>query len=207
MRDVQLDLFNINTLEKTTMLDHSCQAGAHPHADRAHDLYATPPSAVEALLRVEKIPWRTWEPAAGRGGIARVLRAHAIEVVASDIALYDFELDFTGDFLTQDRAPPGVEALVTNPPYKLCGRSAPFVAHALDLVPHVFLLMRLSFLESASRSEILERRGLRTVHVFRNRLPMMHRDGWIENKATNAMPFCWMVWSRDYTGPTTLGRI
>jgi hypothetical protein len=41
------------------------------------------------------------------------------------------------------------------------------VSHALDLVPRVVLLMRLAFLESESRGDVLERRGLRAVHVFR----------------------------------------
>ena len=34
------------------MLDHSCQAQRHAHAERGHDLYETPSVAVEALLRV-----------------------------------------------------------------------------------------------------------------------------------------------------------
>ena len=191
------------------MLSHSCQSGAHPLADRGADLYSTPPTATEALVRAEagRIPHRIWEPAAGRGGIARVLRAHGHEVIASDIAAYDFPLDFTGDFLAQDRAPPGVECICCNPPYRHCGRSAPFVAHALDLVPYVFLLLRLAFLESKARSDILERRGLRVVHVFRERLPMMHRDGWDGPRATNAMPFAWLHWQRGYTGAPTINRI
>ena len=57
------------------MLDHSCQVQRHPLAERGLDLYETPAVAVEALLRVEKIPHRVWEPASGRGAIVNVLRA------------------------------------------------------------------------------------------------------------------------------------
>ena len=78
------------------MLDHSCQVQRHAHAERGLDLYETPDVAVEALLRVEKIPQRIWEPAAGKGAIVRVLRGHGHAVIASDI--YDYGgLDFVGD--------------------------------------------------------------------------------------------------------------
>jgi hypothetical protein len=42
-------------------------------------------------------------------------------------------------------------------------------------VPDVFLLLRLAFLESTGRTELLEHSGLRRVLVFRKRLPRMHR--------------------------------
>ena len=55
-------------------LDHACQSGQHRHAERGVDLYETPACAVEALLAVENLPRAIWEPAAGRGAIANVLR-------------------------------------------------------------------------------------------------------------------------------------
>jgi hypothetical protein len=186
-------------------LDHSCQVQRHTLAERGRDLYGTPPCAVEALLRVEKIPPVIWEPCVGRGNITKVLQAHGHTVISSDIVAYDFPLDFVGDFLEQ-RQPPA-DCILTNPPYQLCGRSAPFVQHALDLVPNVFLLLRLAFYESESRCEILESRGLRAIHVFRLRLPMMHRDEWAGRKANSGMSFGWFCWSRDHVGPTTINRI
>ena len=51
-------------------------------------------------------------------------------------------------------------------------------AHALSLCPRVAMLLRLSFLESTRRNAILDDGQLARVHVFRNRLPNMHRDGW-----------------------------
>ena len=67
------------------MLDHSCKS-ARLLSERGLDLYETPAVAVEALLRVEQIPQRIWEPAAGRGAIVNVLRRAGHEVIASDIA-------------------------------------------------------------------------------------------------------------------------
>jgi len=48
-------------------LDHSCQVQRHTYAERGNDLYETPTVAVEALLRIEQLPHRIWEPACGRG--------------------------------------------------------------------------------------------------------------------------------------------
>jgi hypothetical protein len=45
-----------------------------PLAERGHDLYETPAVAVQALLRVERLPHVVWEPAAGRGAIVQVDR-------------------------------------------------------------------------------------------------------------------------------------
>jgi len=48
------------------MLNHSTQSGRHSLKERAADLYETAPCAIEALLRVEKLPHWIWGPAAGR---------------------------------------------------------------------------------------------------------------------------------------------
>src|SRR5262249_40403838 len=169
------------------------------------DAYGTPPVAVEALLRVEPLPHRLWEPAAGRGNIVDVLRARGHTVIGSD--LVDFgRPDFFSrpDFFMEGKVPDGWEAIVSNPPFRLAGQ---FVAHALDLCPRVVMLLRLAFLESERRCGILEGRGLARVHVFRKRLPMMHRDQWAGPKASSAMPFAWFVWDRGHAGPTTIDRI
>jgi hypothetical protein len=152
-------------------LSHSAQSGQHRHAERGFDLYSTPPCATEALLRVERLPHRVWEPAAGRGAIVSVLRAHGHTVATNDIIDYGCPLDSVADFLKVTQAPVGVDCVIINPPFQII---AQFAAHALDLCSRVILLARLAFLESERRTDILEHRGLARVHVFRNRLPMMH---------------------------------
>jgi hypothetical protein len=185
------------------MLDHSCQVQRRPTAERGLDLYETPPVATAALLRTERLPHGIWEPAAGRGAIARVLRDHEHAVIASDI--YDYgNLHFVGDFLAQKRMPAGCDCIVTKPPFNIAEK---FVAHALKLSPLVILLLRLAFMESERRCGILEDRGLARIHVFRKRLPMMHRDQWAGRRANSGMAFGWFCWSRDCTGPTTIDRI
>jgi hypothetical protein len=186
------------------MLDHAAQSGRHALSERGRDLYETPPCATEALLCAEIMPLRIWEPCAGKGAIVGVLRDHGHEVIASDIVEYGFPLDFVGDFLTTTKVPAGCEAIATNPPYRY---AAEFARHALDLVPRVYLLLRLAFLESECRADILERRGLACVHVFRKRLPFMHRDNWAGPRASSATAFSWYVWDRDHRGPTIVDRI
>lgn len=168
-------------------------------------MYETPAVAVQALLRIERLPHRIWEPAAGRGAIVNVLRAAGHEVLASDLIEYGDPTHFAHrDFLLEWKTPDGCEMILTNPPYKL---AAKFVAHALDLCPRTVMLLRLAFLESDRRRDLLEKRGLARIHVFRKRLPMMHRDGWTGRKASSAIAFAWFVWDRAHAGPTTIDRI
>ena len=188
------------------MLDHSCQVQRHPHAERGADLYETPTVAVEALLRVERLPLRIWEPACGPGAIVNVLRAHGHQVYATDLIDYgtDPTAHYGRDFLREQRAPEGYESILTNPPYKWVEQ---FVAHALELCPLVVMLLRTAFLESERRTGILEGRGLACVHVFRKRLPMMHRAGWEGRRSNSGMSFAWFVWQRAHCGPPTVHRI
>jgi hypothetical protein len=69
------------------------------------------------------------------------------------------------------------------------------------------MLLRLTFLESERRKDVLDGAGLIRVHVFRNRLPMMHRDGWAGNRVSNPTAFAWFVWERSYAGKPEINRI
>jgi len=185
-------------------LDHSSQVQRAPLQERRGDFYDTPPEAVRALLKVERLPHRIWEPAAGKGNIVSVLRAAGHDVVATDlnnrgcpecIDRIDFLLPMDVD----------CDAIVTNPPFALAER---FVAAALERAPLVVMLLRLAFMESDKRCCILEGRGLARIHVFRKRLPMMHREGWQGRKANSGMAFAWYVWSVNHVGkPTEIDRI
>ena len=108
----------------------------------------------------------------------------------------------------QTRIPAGVEAIVTNPPFQDAAR---FVAKALELCPRVCMLMRLAFFEAGElihkrldrhlRALVLDSGKLGRIHVFRFRLPMMHRDGWTGKKATLECLSCGSAGMR-----TTLGQ-
>jgi hypothetical protein len=139
------------------------------------------------------------------GHIVDVLRRHGHRVIGSDLVDYG-RPDFFArrDFLLEQKAPDGCEAIVTNPPFKLAEQ---FVAHALELCPRVVMLLRLAFMESERRTPILEGVGLKHIFVFRKRLPMMHRAGWEGRKANSGMAFGWFCWDRRHRGPTLISRI
>jgi hypothetical protein len=179
---------------------------AHPQAIRGLDLNETPPCATQALMRAEALPKHVWEPAAGRSAIVRELRAVGHTVTTSDIVERGFPLDFVANFLATAKAPAGCAAIVSNPPYARAVLN-PFVRHALDLSPRVFLLLRLSFLEGVGRTDILESRGLARIHVFRDRVPQMHRDGWTGKRARNAVAYAWFAWVRGHNEPPVIQRI
>ena len=187
------------------MIALSTGVGRAPLRDRGNDLYETPECATHALLRAEKLPKRIWECACGHGAIVTILRAYGHDVVASDLVDYGDPTCFYGrDFLLEHKLPNGCECILTNPPFS---RAEDFVEHALELCPHVIMLLRLAFLESERRSRILDTGTLARVHVFRKPLPMMHRHGWEGRRASSAMAFAWFCWDRRHYGPPTLHRI
>lgn len=177
-----------------------------PLKERKDDLYQTPPVAVRALLDVEKLPHRIWEPACGPGNIVKELREAGHDVLATDLVEYQSPYqDQSGfDFLLPFSMPEGVEAIVTNPPFK---NAEAFVSKALSICPKVVMLLRLAFIESERRRSILDVHSLARVYVFRKRLPMMHRAGWEGRKSNSGMAFAWFVWDRHHDGPTTINRI
>ena len=187
----------------TASLDMATGNRAHSLAVRSNDLYETPGCAVRSLLALEPLPTRIWEPACGPGSIVRELRAAGKDIVATDLVDYGLENSTAGvDFLMERQVFAGVEAVVTNPPFKL---AADFVAHALHLCPHVVMLLRVAFLEGLRwHSPDEEKRGLdlgahlARVTVFCPRLPMMHRDGWDGPKASSAMCFAWFTFRRGW---------
>jgi hypothetical protein len=111
----------------------------HHHADRGLDPYFSPPEATASLLAIEAryLPQRVWEPAAGDGAIVRPLQAAGFTVMASD--LVDYGLIGCTAGVNYLKAPPmhNVQAIVTNPPFKLALR---FAEKALNEVPYVALL-------------------------------------------------------------------
>jgi hypothetical protein len=181
---------------------------AHALAVRGHDLYETPAAAVTALMRYVKLPGTILEPSCGPGAIVRVLREAGHKVIAADLIDYGWTPDFDAqggvDFLKMQTLPRGVQAIVTNPPFK---DAQQFVAHARSLCPRVIMLLRLAFYESERRSPILDAGDLSSVLCFRKRLPMMHRAGWEGPKASSGMAFAWYVWDRNHRGPARLRRI
>lgn len=174
----------------------------HSLADRLDDLYETPACATCALLDVEDVPDMIWEPACGRGAISSILLMRGKRVFSTDLVNYGYGIAGV-DFLMEHK-PQNVGAIITNPPFKLADQ---FVRHALVLCPKVIMLLRLAFLEGSRRTDILDDGRLARVYVFKNRLPMMHRDGWEGKTSTSTTAYAWYCWDRSFCGSPTIHRI
>jgi hypothetical protein len=187
-----------------------------PMSERQLDSYPTPPEAVLALMGVEALPLALWEPAVGAGNIASTLVESGRLVLASDIVDRGYRMtlvsDFLGDVLSWDAfAIDGVkpQAIITNPPFS---KAAAFVERALFYVPDVYMLLRLNFLEGGQRDPVRDRilnpgGGLRKVYPFRERLPMMHREGWSGPEASSKVTHAWFCWRRGFKGKAQMQRL
>ena len=165
------------------------QFGRHSLADRKNDLYETPPCATRALIPFLDPAEAIWEPACGPGAIVRELRDAGFVVHATDLVDYGLEGAFGGiDFLLERPDPCWPSVIVTNPPFKLADE---FTRQALSLARTVWIFQRLSWLEGVKRADLMDRH-LDHILLGRERLPMMHRDGWEGPKlGASAMPFAW----------------
>jgi hypothetical protein len=113
-----------------------------------------------------------------------------------DVEAYDLATDGI-DFLQQTKVLPGIDAMVTNPPFI---KAAEFVTHGLTLVPLVIVLERIQFLES--RVEFWAAGKLARIHFFQNRVPRMHRADWTGKRASGGMTLAWFAFTRDHDGST-----
>jgi hypothetical protein len=194
-----------------TLLDMTTGHRVHARAERKNDLYETPNVGTRSLFYGMGIfnqhglrPTRVWEPCAGPGAMVAELRGAGVgvDVVATELLRFRRKtepgIQFGVDFLAQALPPPGVDVIVTNPPFMYADA---FLAHALDLVPVVYMLLRVGFIGSERWNNERKgeyRRHLDRVMIFSPRLPMMHRDGWKGPKNDNpAIDFAWYRFERD----------
>lgn len=164
------------------------------------DFFATPPWSTRALIEFVLGPDRmkdalVWEPAAGEGHMAEVLREYCAEVHASDVFDYGVGYDvgsFVGEGADMARCPFVPDFVITNPPFNL----------ALDFVKRAFkearqgvaILVRSNWLEGSKRyHELFQDTPPTTVAQFVERVPMV-KGRW-DPEASTATSYCWVVWN------------
>lgn len=164
---------------------------------RAVDLYPTPSQVTRALLSVERFPGGIWEPCAGRGDMAAVLRAAGNTVRASTIEEGRWDkhapkhrVEGDVDFLRQEEA--SHPNIVTNPPFR---HAEEIVRHAIDLKPaKVAMLLNLKWLGSVGRARgIFVETPPARVHVIADRVSMFPAD-WDGPRGTSTETMAWFVW-------------
>lgn len=134
--------------------------------DRAIDrhasanFYPTPPEATRALLSVESFDGPIWEPACGKGHIAKVLEAAGYEVLATDLNDWSYgavNINFLNPrhVAAARNTSPRIKHIITNPPYG-SGLADDFIDQALkvtaDTGGKVAMLLNLSSLVTEQRS-------------------------------------------------------
>jgi hypothetical protein len=175
------------------------------------ELYESPSCAVRSLIATGELDrFRggvLWECAAGKNAIVRELKAKSFAVHATDIERYAGADDVLApvDFLLEEKAPAGVSAIVTNPPF---AQADAFIRHGLELGLPVIVLLRLQALEGVGRSDIIDRHLWR-LYVGCQRLPQMHRLGWTGKRTRLAgSPSAWFVFTPSVRrGPIEMQRI
>jgi hypothetical protein len=190
----------------------------------ALDFFPTPPWGTRALVEIvlrDRLGFdlemtRIWEPAAGEGHMAEVLREYKPACVfASDVHRYpeargriDRIGSFTGEGLDVVKAPdfrlhergPGLDFVITNPPFNLAEQ---FLERALREAEVVCLLLRSNFIDTQGRYErVFSKTPPLCVAQFAERLPM-HEGRWDPDGDT-ATSYAWFVWARGNTEDTRL---
>jgi hypothetical protein len=156
--------------------------GSATNERQENDLYETPAEFTELLCTVEHLPSRIWEPSSGNGAIARVLKAHGIEIIESDLISYTGQLQL--DFLAATS--PLALAIATNPPFDIASE---YVAQAYSLgVQYLALLLKSQFLNTVERQRLFAQVGHPT-RVW----PSPLRPDFLGQKGP-PMDICWFVW-------------
>ncbi len=174
---------------------------------QALEFFPTPPWATRALMDrvLDPLPdpgvMSCWEPCAGLGHMADVLRESFDTVRASDVYHYPLasgghsgrlEIDRL-DFLDEGQIAraPEVDWIITNPPFS---KAAQMLSHALIKARlGVAFLLRMQWLEGETRfREVYADRAPSLVAPFVERVPMC--EGGVDPEGSTATMYAWFVW-------------
>lgn len=158
------------------------------------DFYATPPENVDCLLQFEDFTKHfIWEPACGEGHISKRLEELLGRAVLStdlyDRGYGDEQIDFLS--FTPANLPPGVTAIITNPPYGDLAEA--FIRKALELMREVGGKVAMFLRNEYDCGK--ERRALFANYPFAHKIVVTKRPRWIEgSKGSPRHSYSWFVW-------------
>lgn len=170
----------------------------------ADDHYPTPPEVTRALMRKEMFHGEIWEPCAGAGEMAEVLRTQ-YKVYATTLAENGQEygqgpMRVRGgeDFLAKLSPPLTINSpashisIVTNPPFRIAEQ---VIRRAIEVGPiKIAMLLNIRFLGSRKRKEgLFAEHPPKRIWVFCDR-PSMYPADWEGEKGTTTETFSWWIW-------------
>jgi hypothetical protein len=162
------------------------------------DFYPTPRWPTEALVgRIPVAGRRVWEPAVGRGDMAKVLEAAGAEVYATDIEDRGYaKLDLVHDFLAPPPAGLQFDAIITNPPFgPRAALATKFIEIGLERIGDsglVAMLLPIDFDSAKSRQHLFG-----GCPEFAAKIVLTRRIVWFESDhASPKENHAWYVWRR-----------
>lgn len=158
--------------------------GAGSNKRRELDFYPTPVEVTHALMLflAEKnlTPSLIWEPACGNGAMQDVLELYVDRVIGTDIQ--------DGMDYFETPCPMGMDAVITNPPFKT---SEQFIRKALNEAPLVAMVLKSQYWHAAKRATLFRERPPAYI------LPLLWRpDFTMGGKGSPTMDVMWTVWVR-----------
>lgn len=150
------------------------------------DFYPTPPECTQALIDFLGLPKNMviWEPACGKGDMAKVFQDEGFKVICTDINQYGFE-DETLDFLTCKTKE--CDWIITNPPFSL---SEEFIEKCISIKKPFAMLLKSQYWHSKKRLKLFEKLPPKYV------LPLTWRPDFEFGKrgGSPTMECIWTVW-------------
>jgi hypothetical protein len=124
-------------------------------------------------------------------------------VIASDCQDYGWG-HLVHDFLFPTPVEWSVDWIITNPPFKLAEQ---FVSRGLEIARDgVAVLVRSAWLEGCARyGDIFKVNRPSLILQYAERVPMV--EGRVDEKASSATAYCWVVWEKPGAGITTFDWI
>jgi len=181
------------------------QIGARNFAQQErqiHDYYATPPKAVEDLLRKEQFSDNIWEPACGEGHISKTIeKVIGKKVRSTDLIDRGFGEGGINFLLETDKWNGDI---ITNPPYSM---AQSFVEHSLFLIPEgnkVAMLLKIQFLEGKARRRMFQDNPPKNVYVWSGRISCALNGDFKSIKHGSPMMFAWFVWEKGFKGDPSI---
>ena len=164
-----------------------------------NDFYATDPKAISDLQKFVNLSGAVWECACGDGALSRELeKIDEVDYVFSSDLIDRGYTKNIHDFLTTEN-PKKYDWIITNPPYK---HGLDFAKKALKKADNVAFLMKLVWLESATRKTFFEENPPSKVLVYSKRLGVYKNN--IKTKNSGLIAYAWFLWEKDYQGETVI---
>ena len=166
------------------------------------DFYATSAKTTKLFLDRFKLEGSILEPACGQGHMSEVIKEYYPynNVMSTDLVYRGYGIGNV-DFLTRDFNR-RFDTIITNPPFKYAKE---FVEKGLEMSnKYVIMLLKIQFLESKSRKELLTNSPLKYIYIHTDRQSTL-KDGLLLNPINNrpwstTLLLAWFVWEIGYKG-------